>query len=123
MREIRVGNLTRQLFDDMKRPELAEALYATNRELSAQIAGIEFEKFVRMITRANSHDNLSCLVKNVCSKLPETKEYINEWESAVVTRNKAIHSSSYDKLTYKNIKEFIKAMKDARDILKRRGEY
>ena len=44
LREIRVGNLTRQLFNDMSRIELAEALLATNVELAGQIAGIELEK-------------------------------------------------------------------------------
>ena len=67
LREIRVGNLTRQLFLDISRAELAEALLATNVELAAQVAGIEFERSVRRLTRAKRDDKLWDLV---CHELP-----------------------------------------------------
>ena len=68
LREIRVGNLTRQLFSDMPRAELAEALLATNVELAGQIAGIEFERSVRLLTQAGASDKLRDLVND---RLPD----------------------------------------------------
>ena len=100
LRQIRAGNITRQLFSEMSRPELAEALLATNIELAGQIAGIEFERSVRRLTRANSDDDLRSLVK--CS-LPDlihkhyqgersVTEVIVNCREAVKTRNHAVHS-------------------------------
>ena len=100
LREIRVGNLTRQLFSDISRAELAEALLATNVELAAQVAGIEFERSVRRLTGAERDDKLWDLV---CHELPDLVRVFHQSErrvtdtiidckEAVRTRNDAVHS-------------------------------
>ena len=99
LREIRVGNLTRQIFSDMSRVELAEALLATNVELAGQIAGIEFERSVRLLTQAGSSDKLRDLVKDrlpdrireICQDEDESENILAECRRAVYTRNKAVH--------------------------------
>lgn len=99
LREIRVGNLTRQLFTEMSRLELAEALLATNVELAGQIAGIEFERYVRRLTRAKKKDKLDCLVKtrlrdlilDSCKDSRFGTKLIVSCRKAVGTRNKAVH--------------------------------
>ena len=100
LREIRVGNLTRQLFSDLSRAELAEALLATNVELAAQVAGIEFERSVRRVTRAKPDDKLWDLVRDELPPLirefgqgeGRTTTTIMEFKEAVRTRNDAVHS-------------------------------
>ena len=97
LREIRVGNLTRQIFSDMSRVELAEALLATNVELAGQIAGIEFERSVKRLTQAGSSDKLRDLVNDrLPDRIRETCQDENELTKvecnlAVSTRNKAVH--------------------------------
>ena len=101
LREIRVGNLTRQIFSDMTRVELAEALLATNVELAGQVAGIEFERSVKRLTRSKPNDKTP-LKKLVDDMLPdriheniqdknESMKLIMECKRAVDTRNNAIH--------------------------------
>ena len=101
LREIRVGNLTRQIFSDMTRVELAEALLATNVELAGQVAGIEFERSVKRLTRSKPNDKTP-LKKLVDDMLPdrirenvqdknESMKLIVECKRAVDTRNNAIH--------------------------------
>ena len=100
LREIRVGNLTRQIFSDMPRVELAEALLATNVELAGQIAGIEFERSIRLLTQARPSDKLRDLVKDrlpdrireICQDEDESENILAECRRAVYTRNKAVHS-------------------------------
>lgn len=99
LREIRVGNLTRQLFEDMSRAELAEALLATDVDLAGQIAGIEFEQAVKKLARSRSGTKLKVLVDE---ELPDLIDMIHQngqmktqiftnCRKAVKTRNKAIH--------------------------------
>ena len=99
LREVRVANLTKQLFEDMCREQLAEALLATNHILAGQIAGIEFEQHVRKLTNAKSEDSLGRLVYR---KLPDvirvryssehqSEDTINECKMAHKVRNQAIH--------------------------------
>ena len=94
LREIRVGNLTRQLFSEMSRVELSEALLATDVELAGQIAGIQFEQDVRRLTRAKPDDKLADLVRaprflRSVRQIPDI--HADFWWNAVRTRNKAIH--------------------------------
>ena len=99
LREIRVGNLTRQLFTDMSRLELAEALLVTNIELAGQIAGVEFERCVKHLTRAAANDKLGPLVngllpdliREVCRDSHLSTKLIVGSKEAVRTRNKAVH--------------------------------
>ena len=56
LRTIRVRNLTAAFFGGMSRPDLAEALLPTNHELASEMAGIEFERAVRLLTRAAPGD-------------------------------------------------------------------
>lgn len=98
LREIRVGNLTRELFSEMTRVELAEALLATDVDLAGQLAGIQFEQDVRTLTRAKPDDKLADLVADsLCN--PKALRLIGQipdipgdfWWKAVRTRNKAVH--------------------------------
>lgn len=90
LREIRVGNLTRELFGDLSRPELAEALFATNIELASQIAGIEFERSVRRRLRVDPGDRES-LGSMVGRLQPRSEVDKSQLERAVKTRNQAVH--------------------------------
>lgn len=101
LREIRVGNLTRQIFSDMTRSELAEALLATNVELAGQVAGIEFERSVKRLARAKPNDRMT-LRRLVNDMLPdriretfqekdEFTKLIVECNEAIDTRNNVIH--------------------------------
>lgn len=98
LREIRVGNLTRQLFGDMSRVELSEALLATDVNLAGQLAGIQFEQDVKKLTGAKPDDKLADLVADLLGN-PEILRSIGRipglrvdfWLKAVRTRNKAIH--------------------------------
>lgn len=98
MREIRVGNLTRQLFSEMSRVELSEALLATDVELAGQLAGIQFEQEVKRLTGAKPDDKLADLVADLLHN-PEVLRSIGQirgirgdfWWKAVRTRNQAVH--------------------------------
>lgn len=90
LREIRVGNLTRELFDDLSRPELAGALFATNIELAGQIAGIEFERSVRKRLGVDPGDRDS--LRSMVGRLrPVSAVDEAHLKSAVDTRNQAVH--------------------------------
>lgn len=95
LREVRVGNLTRQLFSEMSRVELSEALLATDVELAGQLAGIQFEQDVRKLTGARTDDKLADLVRDpvflrsIRRRIPDL--HVGFWQKAVRTRNKAIH--------------------------------
>ena len=101
LREIRVGNLTRQIFSDMPRVELAEALLATNVELAGQIAGIEFERSVKRLTQTRPddysslrhlvNDRLPDRIRETCQDEYESRKILEECNRAVGTRNKAVH--------------------------------
>ena len=94
LHEIRVGNLTRQLFSAMSRVELSEALLATNVEFAGQLAGIQFEQDVRRLTGAKPDEKLADLVRDPrflrsIRQIPDLR--VEFWWNAVRTRNKAIH--------------------------------
>ena len=124
LREIRVGNLTRQIFSDMTRVELAEALLATNVELAGQVAGIEFERSVKRLTRSKPNDKTP-LKKLVDDMLPdrihenfqdknESTKLIIECMRAVDTRNNAIHP---DRPPRKEaVEALIRTMKEIKQI-------
>ena len=98
LREIRVGNLTRQLFSEMSRAHLAEALLATDVNLAGQLAGIQFEQDVKKLMGAKPDDKLADLV-GALLRNPEVLRSIGQipnlrgdfWRKAVMTRNKAVH--------------------------------
>ena len=97
LRAIRVGNLTQQLFEDLSRPNLAEALSESadgdqqRVDLAGQIAGIEFERFVEQIARRRGVP-VGTLREMVLALRPETDEIPVSWRNAVTTRNKAVHA-------------------------------
>ena len=98
LREIRVENLTRQLFSQMSPVELSEALLASNVRLAGQLAGIQFEQEVKKLTGAKPDDKLADLVADLLRN-PEVLRSIGRvpdlrgdfWWRAVRTRNKAVH--------------------------------
>ena len=95
LREIRVENLTRQLFSQMSPIELSEALLASNVRLAGQLAGIQFEQEVKRLTGAKPDDKLADLVADllrnpeVLGRVPDLRG--DFWWRAVRTRNKAVH--------------------------------
>ena len=115
LRAIRVGNLTRQLFEDLSRPDLAEALLESaggdqrRIGLAGQIAGIEFERFVGKLARKQPNDPRT-LTEMVCEIRPEKLEIPVSWRNAAKTRNKAIH---LERPSRQDIKRLIEAMKQA----------
>ena len=92
LRSIRVGNLTKALFESMSRPDLAEALLTTNHELASEMAGIEFERAVRFLTDAADED-LSELVNRYCGSSDLSHNQQVRWREAVKTRNRAVHKN------------------------------
>lgn len=99
LREIWAGNLTRPLFSDISRVELAEALLGTDLELAGQIAGIEFERSVKRLVQADPDDRLKDVVHGRLSALVR-ENYQNRFlvtriivdcREAVGTRNRAVH--------------------------------
>ena len=93
LRTIRVGNLTRQLFDDLDRTELAEALVETDARLAGQIAGIEFERFVKLLAqrepKIEKDSRIRMLITSVCEKYRRGIQ--SDWQDAYNTRNKLVH--------------------------------
>ena len=116
LREIRVGNLTRQLFEDMDRLDLADALLATNVELAGQIAAIEFERSIKRHTQSESTDRSSLrqLVEELCrtDRLASTLK-VRALE-AIGTRNDAVHGSAA--LKHGEVRRLIETTKTMRRI-------
>ena len=118
LREIRVGNLTRQIFEDMSRTDLAEALLETNVELAGQIAGIEFERCVKRLTQAASDavlqelvdDDLPALIREIRQDTRRSTEIITNCKDARKTRNRAVHLDPPP--TKGQVERLIKAMKE-----------
>jgi len=113
LRAIWVGNLTKQIFSDLSREEIAEALLSTNVELAGQIAGIEFEQAVRNLIEDPTDLNRSLeylinryLDQNAC------------YHKARKIRNQAIHL--HPKPKRKEVEELIRAMKKVRRVEKNR---
>lgn len=99
LREVRVANLTEQLFKDLSREELAEALLPTNHILAGQIAGIEFEQHVRKLANAKSENSLGRLVygkfpaaiQRLYPGDPQSAKITKDCQKAREIRNQAIH--------------------------------
>ena len=119
LRAIRVRNLSHQLFEEMSRPQLAEALLegaADDKQgqkrvdLAGQIAGIEFERFVGQLAgkRPDEEQKLAEMVREL---RPESMELPVSWRSAVNTRNKAVHLESP---SVQDIRRLIAAMQEAK---------
>ena len=119
LRTIRVGNLSRQLFEDMSRPDLAEALLESapgdqrRVELAGQIAGVEFERAVGRLARKKPNDERT-LHDMVCEIRTKREDFPVSWRNAVKTRNKAVHLEQPSK---QDIRRMIDAMKEARKQL------
>ena len=116
LREVRVANLTKQLFDDMSREQLAEALLPTDHILAGQIAGIEFEKHVRELTNAKLEDlntlvehKLPAIIQRRYSGDPTSEEITKECQMARKIRNQAIHLNPVP--GKKEVRRLIDAMK------------
>ena len=122
LRAIRVRNLTRQVFLDMSHSEFAEALLATNGELAAQIASVEYERYAKRLTGAKPNDDLAATVHN---RLPDviSKHYQGERSDgevlrlcveAVKTRNLVVHSRGVPSRA--KLEELVRAMTTVRDM-------
>ena len=124
LREVRVANLTKQLFDDLTREQLAEALLPTDHVLAGQIAGIKFEQHVRKLTYAKPEDSLKKLVylglpaviRRHYSNDPKSQEVTKECQMAHKIRNQAIH------LDPKPGKKEARRLIDAMKVVERMGE-
>ena len=118
LREIRVGNLTAQIFEDMSWTDLAEALLATNFDLAGRIAGIEFERFVRRLTQAEPDAELQNLVdkelppliREIHRDARRSMEIIAWCKEARMTRNRAVHLNPPP--AKEKVERLIKAMKE-----------
>lgn len=119
LRATRVRNLSKQLFEEMTRPQLAEALLDSavgdkqgqeRVDLAGQIAGIEFERFVGQLAgkRPNEERRLADMVAKV---RPRRLESPVSWRSAVNTRNKAVH---LENPSVQDIRRLIAAMNEAK---------
>lgn len=118
LREIRVGNLTRQLFGEMSRVELSEALLATDVNLAGQLAGIQFEQDVRRLTGAKPDCKLADLVRDPrflrsIRQIPDI--HVDFWWKAVRTRNKAIHLNPPPRRN--DVMKLIEGMKALRQVV------
>ena len=112
--EIRVQNLTRPLFSDMTRGELARVLLSTQWELAGEIAGIEFERRVRRLATAGQDEKLADLVRKLCSPggVAAAREVL--WKEAVRTRNKAVHKTPPPK--FDQVRRLLEAMDSATEL-------
>ncbi len=140
LRAIQVGNLARRLFEEMSRPDLAEALLDTNLELAGQIAAIEFERAVKELADAGSDIKLRKAVPKACRKVRSRereirredavsirnkvvihrdrsllKERETRWDDAVSIRNRVIHRDR-SSLEEKEIRALIEAMREALNL-------
>jgi len=104
LREIRVGNLTQQIFSDLTRVQIAEALLATNVELAGQIAGIEFERAVRSVV-----EDLADLDKPLHYLERKYLDPDGRYDEARKIRNRAIHLNPKPKK--REVEELIEAVK------------
>ena len=120
LRTIRVENLTSQLFGDLRRRELAEALNRCStspaHELAGQIAGIEFEKSIKAIlgTHPESRDGLWKLVQDACAQHGSARRNQTLWENAVEIRNKLIHTNG--RWSPPDVERLIEAMQQAHQL-------
>ena len=117
LKEIRVNNLTSDLFQSMTRSALAESLLPTNPILACQLAAMEFERCVRLLTprskirnAAQQLPSLYELIQLVCSRT-DLKQYQPNWIKAVHARNRAVHRDEHLRPDAARI--LIKAMNDA----------
>ena len=90
LREVRVANLTKQLFKDLSWTELAEALLPTDHALAGPIAGVELERLVKERTNAKPEDGLRYLVRKQLPSLVSEEDAALVQE-AVDIRNEAVH--------------------------------
>ena len=123
LREIRVGNLTRQLFDELERWELAEALLATDVHLAGQIASIEFECYVARLIKESPNDrsSLAELVDEMCRRYRK-HEFIVGCKAAVGIRNRFVHQHPNNSLPNENeARRLINAMRAVKEQCDRVG--
>ena len=126
LRQLRARNLIKPLFGELSKLQLAEALLPTDKEIAAQLAGIEFEQLIRRRSERNSvrHTSqrepccaccdvievdvdLSKLLRNKHSQFGATHR---DLDCARVIRNVAIHDPS--KLTRECVQKLINVAKE-----------
>ena len=119
LRAIRVGNLTRPLFEDLSRKDLADALLESawgdqgRIDLAGQVAGMEFERYVRKIARLQRVGEDASLRDMVEAVRPPKNEMPVSWRNAVRTRNDAVHSRHP---SGNAVRRLIDAMDDAAEV-------
>lgn len=87
LRQMQAANLTKQLFSERSRIELAEALLTTDRSLAGQIAGVQFEQLVGQWDGIGDCASLQEMIDRARAPL-RTKGCLHRAREA---RNKAIH--------------------------------
>ena len=107
LRAIQARNLTKHLFrpDTMHRLDLAEALLSSDLQFSGQIAGIEFERSIKIKTKAKPKDGLRNEVEKFCRDKSSDIEYA--CKAALDTRNRAAHPDPKSPLNRQEIENLI----------------
>ena len=90
LKSIRMANLAPQLFEDMPRLDLAEALLqAGNLQMAGQIAGCELER--RVAQRVGIVPSEDIQLRRVIEQGWEGSRNLRRYQSAVDVRNLAVH--------------------------------
>jgi len=113
MLQLRAKNLLSQFFRKHSYLELSTALLSVNPELAAQIAGIEFERKIRIrgynAKDANVEDlDLKALIDHLQTQRLIDPLTAGRWQAARKTRNKAIHGSTA--LQYAEVKRLLEIL-------------
>lgn len=120
LRAVRVENLTGQLFGELHRREIAEALARCSarsaNELAGQIAGIEFEKSIKELlgTPPESEVPLKRLVRDSCKQHGSARNRATRWVSAVDIRNNLIHTNGH--WSTDDVERLVEAMREAHQL-------
>ena len=112
LRQLRARNLIKPLFDELSKLQLAEALIPTDLEIAGQIAGIDFEYWVRrwLGTEPNERDGLHKVISDSCD---QCGALYDDMQSARTIRNDAIHHP--DNLTTCRVRLLIETAKKVRE--------
>lgn len=107
LRAIQAKNLTKHLFrpDTMHRLDLAEALLSSDLQFSGQIAGIEFERSIKIKTKANPKDGLRNEIEKFCRGKSSHIKYA--CEAALDTRNRDAHPDPKPPLDRQEIENLV----------------
>lgn len=119
LRDIRVRNLSKALFDDFTRVQLADALRTVDRRLAAQIAGIEFEEMVKEKAGASSEQDLAVVIESLHGEGRIDSVTKGYWHRARITRNKALHD--HVRLDERSVSDLIDEITTPRPVRGSRG--